>query len=49
MTLLRKFVFKSLMLRSQFVQSVVHGFESAQIKLGFEAKVTDAQTARHFL
>ena len=49
MTLLRKFVFKSLMLRSQFVQSVVHCFESAQIKLGFEAKITDAQTARHFL
>ena len=37
------------MLRSQFVQSVVHGFESVHIKLGFEAKVADAQTARYFL
>ena len=31
-----------LMLRSQFVQCVVHGFESAQIKLRFEAKMADA-------
>ena len=31
-----------LMLRSHFGQHVVHGFESAQIKLGFEAKVADA-------
>ena len=32
----------SLMLRSQFGQRVVHGFESAQIKLGFKAKMADA-------
>ena len=30
------------MLRSHFGQHVVHGFESAQIKLGFEAKMADA-------
>jgi len=34
--------YNSLMLRSHFVQRVVHGFESAQIKLCFEAKMTDA-------
>jgi sterol desaturase/sphingolipid hydroxylase (fatty acid hydroxylase superfamily) len=34
--------FYKLMLRSQFVQRVVHGLESAQIKLGFEAKMADA-------
>jgi Histidine kinase-, DNA gyrase B-, and HSP90-like ATPase len=31
-----------LMLRSHFGQHVMHGFESAQIKLGFEAKMANA-------